>query len=152
MKKILTIIIWLVFSNNTFAEEYDDRARCSIVYSQYNKVTEKEKEKYITTQFDLAYNPDGGWIVADPCYRGGKKLAAKINKWERKSDENVLSYVEEVSCKRRTPGIFSNSWSRYETCDLFYLWLLVSEWLDRPEPLNKWSYDSDKKIMKNNLK
>jgi hypothetical protein len=126
MQKLLIILIWLIFSNSTFA---DDQARCNITYAQYNTVTEKEKEEYITTQFDLAYNPDGGWVIADPCYDGGKKLAAKINKWEGKSDENMLSYVKMVSCKRRSPGFFSDSWSKYKTCDQFYFWMLIEEWL-----------------------
>jgi hypothetical protein len=132
MKKILITFIWLIFSNNTLA--LDDVfnptvARCNITYTKLYLNNYAEKDKYITTQFDLAFNPDGGWIIADPCYKGGKKLAHKMNKWTEKSTNNAISYITYVHCKRRTPGVFSNTWSKYEACDDIYHQLMIDKWL-----------------------
>jgi hypothetical protein len=155
MKKILTIIIWLVFSNNAFAlgSFFNPTVgRCSIIYTKINLHNSATKDKYITTQFDLEFNPNGGWTIADPCYKGGKKLAKKINKWMKKDPGNsALSEITSVSCKRRTPGIFSNSWSKYKVCEDLYYELMTNKWLkfpDRPDRYTKKIIHS-KKIIKN---
>jgi hypothetical protein len=137
MQKLLTIFIWLVFSNSTFALDSffnPTVGRCSITYTKVNLNNSVTKDKYITTQFDLEFNPNGGWIIADPCYKGGKKLAAKINKWMKKDPGNsALSEITFVSCKRRTPSVFSSSWSGYKSCDDIYYELMVNKWLKYPE-------------------
>jgi hypothetical protein len=149
MKKLLTLLtlfITLTFSNSTFALDWfldSDQARCNITYTKSNLNNDFQKDKYLTTQFDLAYNPDGGWIVADPCYRGGKKLAAKMNKWMKKSTDNIISNFVLTNCKRKTEDIFSSSWSKYEVCDNLYHDLIVNKLLKYP---NQWSYHKEEKV------
>jgi hypothetical protein len=116
MKKtltLLTLLIALTFSKSTFALDWffkSNQARCSIKYAEVD-YDHGEIIKYITTQFDLASNPDGGWIIADPCYRGSKKLATKMNNWMGKSTNNIILGIPRVNCKRKTEDFFSSSWS-----------------------------------------
>jgi hypothetical protein len=141
MQKLLITFIWLIFSNNTFALDSffnPTVARCNITYTKSYLNTGIKKDKYITTQFDLEFNPDGGWIIADPCYKGSKKLAKKMNKWMKKDPaNNKILIVPKVNCKRRTPGIFSDSWSKYKACDELYRQRMINDWLNYPEQYNE---------------
>jgi hypothetical protein len=152
MKKILITFIWLIFSNSAFALDgifSSNQARCSIEYVEINLNTSIEKVKYTTTQFDLAFNPDGGWTRADPCYKGSNKLAHKMNDWMGKDVNNLILDIPYVNCKRRTPGVFSNDWSKYEICDDIYRQFMVNDWLKYP---NQWNYDGSNKNKKKIIK
>jgi hypothetical protein len=149
MKKIIITFIWLIFSNNSFALDLvfsSDKARCNIEYTKVNLDNSIKKDKYITTQFDLPFNPDGGWIIADPCYKGSKKLAHKMNKWMKKSTDNHISNFTLSSCKRKTEDFFTSSWSKYKTCDGIYHQRMVDDWLKYPNQWNYKSNDNKKKI------
>jgi hypothetical protein len=143
MKKILITFIWLTFSNSTFALDWfldSDQARCNITYLKIDLNKDTEKIKYTTTQFDLPFNPDGGWIIADPCYKGSKKLAHKMNKWMGKSTNNFISDFTSPDCKRKTEDFFTSSWSKYKTCEPLYRQRMVDDWLKYP---NQWDNDSN---------
>jgi hypothetical protein len=145
MKKILITFIWLIFSNSSFALDgifSSNQARCSIKYVAVGHDNNGiESYKYVTTQFDLEFNPDGGWVTADPCYKGSKKLAHKMNDWMGKNVNNLILGIPKVNCKRITPGVFSNDWSKYEKCDDIYHQFMVNDWLKYP---NQWFNENNK--------
>jgi hypothetical protein len=155
MKKLLitllTLFITLTFSNSTFALDWffkSNQARCSIEYVEVD-YNHGERIKYVTTQSDLAFNPDGGWIIADPCYKGSKKLATKMNKWMKKSTNNIILSIPRVNCKRKTEDFFTSSWSKYKECSELYRQLMIDKWLEYPHQWFKENNINNKKIMKN---
>jgi hypothetical protein len=154
MQKLLITFIWLVFSNSTFALDWfldSDQARCSIEYTELDYNDHGiERTRYTTTQFDLAYNPDGGWIIDDPCYKGSKKLAKKMNKWMGKDINNVILSIPRVNCKRKTEDFVTSSWSKYKACNELYRQLMVDKWLTHPSQwFDESNNNNNKKIIKN---
>jgi hypothetical protein len=111
MKKIpttlLILLAGLIFNNAAFALFNKDQYRCKMEYTQLDVLTGTEKAYKDTTQFD---------VTDDYCAKGTGNLKTKLLIWMYEKPTNIIVHLNEVMCKRRSGGIFSDNWSGYKDC------------------------------------
>jgi hypothetical protein len=107
MKKLTIFLIsitLLTFSNSVFAGQYYPK-RCKVEYTQLDLITGVETIYKETSQFE----------VEDHCMEGLERLAPKVYKWVDEKNTNIVTKINEFSCKVK--NIFP-----YNSFYLKYLW------------------------------
>jgi hypothetical protein len=124
MKKISSSILFalfmtLTFSNTAIAGNSEESGgawdwkdiwttshmyRCKVTYTRRNFITRTETKHKSTTQHR---------VRGDQCDWGARKLSKKIIKWMDKSENNIVSALEEdLYCKKRENFM----WNHYRNC------------------------------------